>query len=97
MMEYELNLLSNADTLLFGRKTYANFASAWPHVPNNPEASAWDKTIANKINARQKVVLSKTLKKAEWNDTTIMHDLVPEKNEITHNAICWRSMIVDRM
>jgi dihydrofolate reductase len=81
MMEYELNLLSNADTLLFGRKTYEDFAGAWPHVPSNPEASAWEKTIANKINALHKVVLSRTLKKAEWNDTTIMHDLIPEEIE----------------
>jgi dihydrofolate reductase len=54
--------------LLFGRITYEMMAAFWP-----TEAAA--KTmpeVAERMNARPKYVFSNTLKKAEWNNTTIL-------------------------
>ncbi len=79
MSAYEIKMVSNADTLLLGRKTYQDFAGYWAKVPDNPKADDWEKTFADKINALKKIVFSKSLKKAEWNDSTIVKKIVPEE------------------
>lgn len=79
MSEYEIKMVSNADTIFFGRKTYQDFAGYWAKVPDNPKADDWEKTFADKINALKKIVFSKSLKKAEWSDSTILKKIVPEE------------------
>ena len=81
MSEYEIKMVGNADTLLLGRKTYQDFAGYWAKVPDNPKADKWEKIFADKINALKKIVFSKSLKKAEWNDSTIAKEIVPEEIE----------------
>ena len=80
LSDYEIALVSNADTLLFGRKTYQDFLGYWPNVPRNPDAAAWEKTYAEKINAMTKVVLSTTLDKAEWDPSQIRRSI--DRDEI---------------
>jgi dihydrofolate reductase len=81
MGNYEDELVSNADTLLLGRVTYQSFASAWPKVPENPSVSEGEKQYARKLNAMQKIVFSKTLDKAEWNNSTVKREVIPEEIE----------------
>jgi dihydrofolate reductase len=58
--------------LLLGRKTYDIFASYWPSAGDeNP--------IAVKFNKTKKYVVSRTLKKAEWNNSVIISSDVPEE------------------
>lgn len=76
---YEDSMVTNADTLLLGRKTYESFAGSWPHVPENPRAAEAEKAYARKVNAMQKVVFSKTLKEAAWNNSTVLPEINPEE------------------
>lgn len=78
MGAYESDIVSSADTLLLGRKTYESFAGAWPNVPDNPSVSDEEKAYALKVNAMNKVVFSKTLGKAEWEHSTLATDIAPE-------------------
>lgn len=81
MGKYEGGLVSAADTLLLGRVTYQSFAGAWPKVPENPSASEGEKEYAGKLNAMRKVVFSKTLEKAEWNNSSLAKAVIPEEIE----------------
>lgn len=78
MGNYEYELVSGADTLLLGRVTYQSFAGSWPHVPDNPAASEGEKMYARKLNAMRKVVVSRTLESAEWNNSTLLREVTPE-------------------
>jgi dihydrofolate reductase len=79
MNKYQSDLIRTADTLLLGRKTYQSFAEAWPDVPDNPSACKGQVKYAVKLNTMKKFVFSRTLEKAEWNNTTIVkYDAVEE-------------------
>lgn len=58
--------MDTANTLLLGRVTYTEFASFWPLQKNN------EMGIADYINNVAKVVVSTTLQKADWHNTTII-------------------------
>src|SRR5438270_2965882 len=81
MGKYEDDIVSSADTLILGRVTYESFAGAWPHVPENPSASKGEIEYAHKLNAMAKLVFSKTLDKAEWNNSKLMREVLPEEVE----------------
>jgi dihydrofolate reductase len=79
MGNYEYELVSAADTLLLGRVTYQSFAGAWPHVPENPNAQKGEVEYARRLNAMRKIVFSKSLSHAEWNNSTLLKEVVPEE------------------
>jgi dihydrofolate reductase len=79
MGQYEVDLVSSADTLIFGRVTYQSFAGSWPHVPENPAVSEGEKEYARKLNSMRKIVFSKSLEKAEWNNSQLMREVLPEE------------------
>jgi len=81
MGTYENDLVSEADTLLLGRVTYQSFAGSWPHVPDSPTASEGGKAYARKLNAMRKLVFSRTLESAEWNNSTLVKEVVAEDIE----------------
>jgi dihydrofolate reductase len=80
MGQYEDDLVSSADTLILGRVTYQSFAGSWPHVPENPSVSEGEKEYARKLNSMRKIVFSKSLEKAEWNNSQLVREILP--NEI---------------
>ena len=79
MSDYEINLISQADTLLLGRKTYQEFYAYWSE--KGPPKQGWEKIFAKKINALHKIAISKTLEKAEWQDSEIVSEVATEKIE----------------
>lgn len=60
--------MSRPFDLLLGRKTYEIFAAHWPYIKNDP--------TADKLNACIKYVVSRTLKKAEWNNSFLIKNNV---------------------
>lgn len=68
--DYARDLLDSVDTLLFGRVTYQLMAGYWP----TPTAMTDDPVIAAKMNSLPKIVFSKTLAKADWNNTRLVKE-----------------------
>jgi len=53
--------------LVFGRKTYDMMASFWP----TPMAAQMMPAVAERMNSLPKIVFSRTMKQAAWNNTTL--------------------------
>lgn len=67
--------------LLLGRKTYEIFAAHWPFVKNDPDKL--NAMAADKLNGARKYVVSRTLSKADWeNSTLIKGEVVKEITEL---------------
>ncbi len=66
--EFAISQLNDIDTLLFGRITYGTMASYWP----TPEAVTGDPLIAARMNSIPKVVFSRTLGEATWQNTQLV-------------------------
>lgn len=73
--EYAKKVQNSIDTMLFGRVTYNIMANYWP----TKAASAENPGIIEFMNNTPKIVFSKSLKKANWNQTRLMKDIVPEE------------------
>ncbi len=69
---FKLEELFASDALLLGRITYQGFAEAWPG--RSDEAG-----FADKMNGMAKYVVSSTLNKAEWNNSTIIKSNIIEE------------------
>jgi dihydrofolate reductase len=75
MAQYSIALADSIDTILFGRVTYEGMASYWP----TPAAKAENPVIADYMNNLPKIVFSKTLQQADWNNTTLVKEIKPEE------------------
>jgi len=71
--DFAVEQLDDADTLLFGRRTYQLMAEFWP----SPAAVHDDPAVAGRMNSYQKIVVSRTLTSADWAPTTLISDDVP--------------------
>ena len=61
--------------VLLGRKTYEIFAAFWPYVKSDDP----DGPFADKINKANKYVVSTTLGKLDWNNSTLIRDDVVQE------------------
>jgi dihydrofolate reductase len=69
--------------LVFGRVTYEMMASYWP----TPMAAQNSPTVAENMNKMEKVVFSKTMDKATWNNTRLLKgDLAEEVRRLKAEA-----------
>ena len=66
--EFSVEQLDEVDMLLFGRVTYEGMAAYWP----TPAAEEDDPRVAARMNSLSKVVVSRTLDKAEWANTRLI-------------------------
>jgi dihydrofolate reductase len=75
MMKIMNESLAKPYDLLLGRKTYEIFAAHWPFVKNDPDVL--NQMAADRLNGATKYVVTKTLSKAEWqNSILIKNDIV---------------------
>ena len=81
-----LDVLRDADALLLGRVTYEGFAAAWPSRSGDP--------YSEKFNAMPKYVVSGSLERADWNNSTIIADDAIERVRALReeqNLLVWGS------
>jgi dihydrofolate reductase len=84
--ELNLKVLRDADAMLLGRVTYEGFAAAWPSRSGDP--------YSDKFNAMPKYVVSSTLERADWNNSTIVAENALERvGELKQdrNLLVWGS------
>jgi dihydrofolate reductase len=62
---FKMEELEEAEAQLLGRVTYEGFAAAWPKMED-------DSGFAAKMNAMPKYVVSSTLERADWQNTTVL-------------------------
>jgi dihydrofolate reductase len=80
------DVLQDADVLLLGRVTYEGFAAAWPSRSGDP--------FSDKFNAMPKCVVSGSLERADWNNSTIIADDVVGRIRALreeNNVLVWGS------
>lgn len=65
--KWKLDEVVDADALLLGRITYKGFADVWPERTD-------ESGFAEKMNSMPKYVVSKTLGKPAWNNSTLIKD-----------------------
>jgi dihydrofolate reductase len=68
--DFAIEQLNEIGTLLFGRVTYQGMASYWP----TELAIRDDPAVAGLMNSLPKIVFSKTLDKAEWNNSRLIKE-----------------------
>lgn len=74
---------NSGNTLLFGRVTYELMARFW----TSPEAMRTDPIVAAGMNRSEKIVFSRTLHRADWNNTRLVKDdLVGEVRRLKEGA-----------
>ena len=72
-------LLSNADTLIYGRITYQLMESYWPSVVKNPTGNKPMDEFAVLIDNISKIVFSRTLKNVDWKNTKLKKEVIKEE------------------
>jgi dihydrofolate reductase len=72
-------LLSNADTLLYGRITYQLMESYWPSFVKNPTGNKPMEEFAVLIDNISKIVFSRTLKNVDWKNTILKKEVIKEE------------------
>jgi dihydrofolate reductase len=68
--QFAIEQLKQVDTLLFGRVTYQGMASYWPTelaIKDDPE-------VAGLMNSLPKIVFSRTLDRADWNNSRLVKE-----------------------
>lgn len=82
---------ADTDTILFGRRTYEQFASFWAHAldesPTSPDPhragshSPEMRAMAVMLNESTKVVFSRTLPEVTWRNSRLLPELDPREIE----------------
>lgn len=72
MQRFKVDELFAAEAILLGRVTYQIFAAFWPTAPR-------DEGFADRMNALPKFVVTKTLTRLEWDNSTVLSGDVAEE------------------
>ena len=70
--EYYIQLLRDADLLVYGRKTYELMDPYWPDVAKNPSETKADREFGETFVSKNKIVFSRTLQSAEDKNARIV-------------------------
>jgi dihydrofolate reductase len=73
--DFAMEQLNTLGTLIFGRATYQGMAGYW----TSPEALENDPVVAGAMNSLPKIVISRTLESADWNNTRLVRDHITDE------------------
>lgn len=77
--KYAEEVVADVGSPVYGRTTYRMMESYWPTVLDNPNASRHDTEHAKWVQDVKKIVISGTIDKVEWNNTTLIKDNIAEE------------------
>jgi dihydrofolate reductase len=66
--------LKAVGTAVYGRMVYGMMAGYWPTVAADPDSTEHDRSHLAWVEAIPKLVISRSLERADWNNTTLIRD-----------------------
>ena len=83
LLDFFSRLLDETGIELFGRVTYQLMENYWPNIYNEPNPTRGELEFADRFNSISKIVFSRSLQKAEWNNTRLIKgDAVEEVKKL---------------
>lgn len=79
LQQYADGIVATVGSPVYGRVTYELMAGYWPNVLKNPNEDERSKAHAKWVDGATKIVFSKTMKKADWNNTIVINDNIAEE------------------
>jgi dihydrofolate reductase len=79
LQQYADGIVATVGSPVYGRLTYELMAGYWPAVLDDPDESEHSKAHAQWVDNAAKIVFSKTMKKADWNNTIVINDNIAEE------------------
>lgn len=79
LQQYADGIVATVGSPVYGRVTYELMAGYWPGVLNNPDEDERSKAHAQWVDKATKIVFSRTMKTADWNNTIVINDNVAEE------------------
>jgi len=79
ILQHYNELLSDSDTLLYGRITYQLMESYWPAIVKNPTGNQPTDEFAVLIDDIPKIVYSHTLENVDWKNTKLKKEVIKEE------------------
>ncbi|MGP4018437.1 dihydrofolate reductase family protein [Saccharopolyspora sp. 5N708] len=76
--EYFEGIWRGADTILLGRTNYEGFYSVWPGITRDESTDSRTRELGRWLDATEKIVVSRTLTEAPWENSRIARDLATE-------------------
>ena len=76
--EYFEGIWRGADTIVLGRINYEGFHSVWPAMTRDERTDPRTRDLGRWLDATEKVVASRTLTDASWENSRITRDLAAE-------------------
>jgi len=70
---YSRDMITSVDLILFGRVTYDVMVAFWPN------AQSEDPVVTERMNNLPKIVFSRALPAADWNNTTLLREIDAEE------------------
>lgn len=81
LQQFAEELVKTVGSPVYGKNTYHLMAGYWPTVLEDPNSNEHSLAHARWVQEIPKIVFSKTLASADWNNTTLIKDNVVEEVE----------------
>lgn len=79
LQQYADGIVATVGSPVYGRVTYEMMAGYWPEVLTNPDESERNRAHAEWVDKATKIVFSRTMKEAEWNNTIVIKENIAEE------------------